>query len=83
MRILLCIVLLVFCTVPGVWAFEPAQPEKAELVVTVGQQAPDFSLPRLHIDPDSGVATPDDEHPFRLADHTGKRPVLLVFSSFT
>jgi len=82
MRMLLCVVLLVFCIAPGVWAFEPA-PEKAEVVVTVGQPAPDFSLPRLDIDPETGVATPDDKHPFRPADYAGKRPVLLVFSSFT
>jgi hypothetical protein len=83
MRIALWAVLLAAVALPGLRAAETAEPGKAQPVVKVGQPAPDFSLLGLSIDPDTGVATPDDKKPFRLADHAGKRPVVLIFSSFT
>ena len=83
MRIVAVATLLAFFTVPGLLADEPAVSTNAPAVVNVGQPAPDFSLPGLQVDPDSGEATTDDKSLFTLSDHAGKRPVLLVFSSFT
>lgn len=45
--------------------------------VAVGEPAPDFSLPWL---PGSGER---DAPALRLSDHFGKRPVALVFGSYT
>lgn len=83
MRIVPLAALLAFSAVPGLLAEDPAASAETEVVVKVGEPAPDFALPGLHVDPKSGEATTDDKRPFRLADHAGKRPVLLIFSSFT
>jgi hypothetical protein len=83
MRIVTLSALLAFCMVPSLLADDSAVPAKAEAVVKVGKPAPDFSLPGLHVDPESGVATTDAKRPFKLVDYAGKRPVLLIFSSFT
>jgi hypothetical protein len=45
--------------------------------VQAGEPAPDFSLPRL-----SGSG-PDGCAPVTLSDHFGKRPVGLIFGSYT
>ena len=83
MRIVPLAALLALSAVPGLLAEDPAAATETEVVVKVGKPAPDFSLPGLHVDPESGEATTDDKRPFQLAEHAGKRPVLLVFSSFT
>ncbi len=83
MRIVLGALLIAAAAATAARAEAPAVPKKPKPVAKVGQPAPDFSLPGLRIDPDSGLATQDPEKPFRLADHAGKRPVVLVFSSFT
>lgn len=43
--------------------------------VQVGDPAPDFDLPRL--------TGPDQGQRVRLSEHFGKRPVALVFGSYT
>ena len=83
MRIVPLAALLVLSAVPGLLAEDPAASTETEVVVKVGKPAPDFALPGLHVDPKSGEATTDDKLPFQLSYHAGKRPVLIIFSSFT
>jgi hypothetical protein len=78
MRIALAVLVALVLGVPSLRAADAGKPE-----LGVGAPAPDFSLSGLSIDPETGVATPDDKKPFRLTDHAGKKPVVLIFSSFT
>jgi hypothetical protein len=79
MRIALGALLIAAAAATAVRAEAPVVPQKPKPVAKVGQPAPDFSLPGLRIDPDSGATTQNPAKPFRLAEHAGKRPVVLIF----
>jgi hypothetical protein len=83
MRRALGVLLLSAAALPGVWSAETPGAAKEQPAVEVGKAAPDFTLPGVRIDPESGVATEDAAHPFHLAERLGQRPVVLIFSSFT
>ena len=51
-------------------------------VVKEGEPAPDFSLPWLLGQPDSSAEGAEGEK-MTLSDHFGKRPVALIFGSYT
>ncbi len=48
---------------------------REESSIQVGDAAPDFVLPRLHVG--------DDDAPVTLSSHFGRRPVALIFGSYT
>ncbi len=48
---------------------------REESSIQAGDDAPDFELPRLHVG--------DDGAPVTLSSHFGKRPVALIFGSYT
>ena len=49
--------------------------KREESSIQAGDEAPDFVLPRLHAG--------DDGAPVTLSSHFGKRPVALIFGSYT
>jgi hypothetical protein len=60
--------------------------EAGQALVRVGEDAPDFNLPRLTITSDpSGkpIGVIRDADTFRLSSFRGKRPVCLIMSSYT
>lgn len=69
---------------------DPGTPRPAETALKPGDPAPDFELPLL-IDPkaaeaqgaDGKAAAPRKEATVKLSSFTGKRPVALIFGSYT
>jgi|SRR5262245_8020166 len=57
---------------PGEIITPAAKAERKSDTLRVGDQAPDFSLPLVH-----------GEGDIHLADYQGKKPVVLVFASYT
>ena len=53
------------------------KPVDSTLKVAPGQAAPDFTLPRLDASSSNGSES------VTLSDHFGKRPVALIFGSYT
>jgi hypothetical protein len=67
-------------------AAQPAgRPRPQEGALKAGDPAPDFALKRLLSDAEKEAAGKDapKPKPVRLSDFKGKRPVVLIFGSYT
>jgi hypothetical protein len=83
MRNVTVAILTTFCAAVGLFAEEAADAGRVPETAVVGKIAPDFSVPGLLLDQENGLAKTDHTKPFQLSAHKGKRPVLIIFSSFT